>query len=106
MSRDKLFHTGIRNAHSSFQCQQVYVVRVAVSQSKRIEMGLKGIETSSLQSEVYIKITFVRIEMSGDKLFVAGNSHTSFQFQKMYAVRVSVSHSKRVEMGLKSIETT
>ena len=56
----------------------MYVVRVAVSQSKRIEMGLKGIETSSLLSEVYIKKTFVRIEMSGDKLFVAGNSHTSF----------------------------
>ena len=83
----------------------MYFVRAPVSQSKRIEMGLKGIETSSLQSEVYIKITFVIIEMSRDKLFVAGNAHTSFQFQQM-AVRVAVSQSKRVEMGLKSIETS
>ena len=44
MSHDKLFHTG--NAHASFLSQQMYVVRVGVSQSKRIEMGLKGIETS------------------------------------------------------------
>ena len=56
----------------------MYVVHAAVSHSKRVEMGVKSIETSSLYSEVYIKITFVRIERSRDKLFVAGNAHTSF----------------------------
>ena len=44
MSRDKLFHTG--NAHTSFKSWQRYVVRVAVSHSKRVEMGLKSVETS------------------------------------------------------------
>ena len=44
MSRDKLFHTG--NAHKSFKSWQSYVVRFAVSHSKRIEMGLRGIEMS------------------------------------------------------------
>ena len=41
-------------------------------------MGLKAIEMSYLYSEVYIKTGFVRIEMAGDKLFHAGNAHTSF----------------------------
>ena len=44
MSRDKLFHTG--NARTSFKSWQMYVVRVAVSHSKRAEMGPKSIETS------------------------------------------------------------
>ena len=44
MSRDKLFHTG--NARTSLKSWQMYVVRVAVSLSKRIEMGLRGIEMS------------------------------------------------------------
>ena len=44
MSRDKLFHTG--NARTSFKSQLMYVVRAAVSHSKRIEMGVKGIEMS------------------------------------------------------------
>ena len=56
----------------------MYVVRVAVSQSKRIEMGLKSIETSSLYSEIYIKTVFGIIDMSRDKLFHAENAHTSF----------------------------
>ena len=42
MSHDKLFHIG--NAYTSFQSWQMYVVRVAVAQSKRVEVGLKGIE--------------------------------------------------------------
>ena len=44
MSRDKLFHT--RNAHTMFHSKYMYVFRVAVSKSKRVEMGLKGIEMS------------------------------------------------------------
>ena len=44
MSRDKLFHTA--NARTSFKSWQMYIVRVAVSQSKRIEMGLNNIEMS------------------------------------------------------------
>ena len=56
----------------------MYVVRDAVSHSKRVEMGVKSIEMSKLYSEVYIKTGFVRIEMSGDKLFHVGNAHTSF----------------------------
>ena len=56
----------------------MYVVRAAVSHSKRVEMGVKSIEMSYLYSEVYIKTGFVRIDMSRDKLFHAGNAHTSF----------------------------
>ena len=44
MSRDKLFHTG--NARTSFKSWQMYVVRVAVSHNKRIEMDPRGIEMS------------------------------------------------------------
>ena len=44
-------------------------------------MGLKGIEMSSLYSEVYIKSAFVRIEMAGDKLFHTGNARTGFKSQ-------------------------
>ena len=67
-------------------------------------MGVKSIEMSYLYSEAYIKTGFVRIEMSGDKLFHVGNAYTSFQLKQMYTVRVAVSQSKRVEMGQKSIE--
>ena len=56
----------------------MYVVRVAVSQSKRIEMGVKSIEMSYLYSEAYIKTGFVRIDMWRDKLFHTGNAQTSF----------------------------
>ena len=55
----------------------MHVVRVAVSQSKRIEMGLKGIEMSTLYSEVYIKPVFATTEMSRDKLFHTRNACTS-----------------------------
>ena len=54
---------------------KVYVVRVVFSHSKRIEMGLEGIEMTSLYSEVCISIIFVRIETSRDKLFHTGNAH-------------------------------
>ena len=64
MSGDKLFHTG--NA-----------VRVSVSKTKRVEMGLKGIEMSSLYSEVDIKTVFAITEMSRDKLLHTGNARTS-----------------------------
>ena len=57
-----------------------------------------------MYSEVYIKTGFVRIEMSRDKLFHTGNARTSLKSQLMYVVRATVPHSKRVEMGLKSIE--
>ena len=94
MSRDTLFHTG--NAYTSFYSWKMYDVRVAVSQSKRIEMGLKR--------KVCIKIILGRIEMSRDKLFHTGNARTSFKSWQMYVVRVAVSHSKRIEMGLRGIE--
>ena len=55
----------------------IYVVGVAISHSKRVEMGLKGIEMSSLYSEVYIKTVFAITEMSRDKLFHTGNARTS-----------------------------
>ena len=55
----------------------MYAVRVAVSQSKRVEMGLKSIEMSTLYSEVYIKPVFATTEMSRDKLFHTGNAFTS-----------------------------
>ena len=55
----------------------MYAVRVAILHSKRVEMGLKSIETSQLYSEVYIKTVFAIIEVSLDKLFHAGNVHTS-----------------------------
>ena len=43
------------------------------------EMGLKGIDIMRLlYSEVYIKTIFAWTEMSRDKLFHAGNAHTSF----------------------------
>ena len=76
MSRDKLFHTG--NARTSFKSWQMYVVRVAVSHSKRIEMGLRGIEMSKSYSGVYIKTGCAIIEMSRDNLFHAENAHKSF----------------------------
>ena len=57
---------------------RIYVVRVAVSQSKRIEMGLRGIEMSKSYSGVYIKTIFAITEMSREKLFHAGNGHRSF----------------------------
>ena len=56
----------------------MYVVSVAVSHSKRVEMGLKGIEMSSSYSGVDMKTVFVWTEMSRDKLFHAGNAQTSF----------------------------
>ena len=40
MSRGKLFHTG--NARTSLKSWQMYVVRVAVSPSKSVEMGLRA----------------------------------------------------------------
>ena len=55
----------------------IYVVGVAISHSKRVEMGLKGIEMSSLYSEVYIKTVFAITAMSRDKLFHTGNARTS-----------------------------
>ena len=55
-----------------------------------------------MYSEVYIETVFVRIEMSGDKLFHTGNAHTSFY--AVPPVRVAVSQRKRVEMGVKVIE--
>ena len=54
-------------------------------------------------SEVCIKIILGRIEMSRDKLFHTGNARTRFKPWQMY-VRVAVSHSKRIEMGLRGIE--
>ena len=42
------------------------------------EMGLKGIDTRLSYCEVYIKNIFAIIELSCDKLFHAGNAHTSF----------------------------
>ena len=56
----------------------MYFLRVAVSQIKRVEMGLKGIDMSLMYSKVYIKTVFATIEMSGDKLFHTGNARTSF----------------------------
>ena len=56
----------------------MYVVGVAISHSKRVEMGLKGIEMSWSYSAVDIKTVFAWTEMSRDKLFHAGNAHTSF----------------------------
>ena len=55
----------------------MYAVRVSVSNTKRVEMGLKGIEMSTLYSEVYIKPVFAITEMSRDKLFHARNARTS-----------------------------
>ena len=46
----------------------MYAVRVAVSHNKRVEMGLKSIETSEMYSEVYVKTVFRIIEMPRDKL--------------------------------------
>ena len=57
-----------------------------------------------MYSELCFKIICVRIEMSRDKLFHTGNARTSFKSQLMYVIRAAVSHSKRVEMGVKSIE--
>ena len=57
----------------------MYAVRVAVSQSKRVEMGLKSIEMSQLYSEVYIRTVFAIAEMSFDKLLHTGNARTSFK---------------------------
>ena len=42
------------------------------------EMGLKGTEMSLSYNEVYIETVFAITEMSRDKLFHAGNGHTSF----------------------------
>ena len=42
------------------------------------EMGLKGIDMRLSYSDVYIKTIFAWTEMSRDKLFHAGNAHTSF----------------------------
>ena len=47
-SCDKFFHTV--NARTSFKSWQMYVVPVAVSHSKRVEMGPKGIEKSKSYS--------------------------------------------------------
>ena len=57
----------------------MYAVRVAVSHSKRVEMGVKSIETSYTYSEVYSKTVFAITEMSCDKLFHTGNARTSFK---------------------------
>ena len=56
----------------------MYVVGVALSHSKRVEMGLKGIEMSSSHSGVDSKTVCAWTEMSRDKLFHTGNAHTSF----------------------------
>ena len=58
----------------------------------------------SLYSEVYIKTVFAITAMSREKLFHTGNARTGFKSQQIYVVRAAVSHSKRVEMGVKSIE--
>ena len=55
----------------------MYAVRVAVSHSKRVEMGQKSIEMSLSYSGVYIKTVLAITEISGDKLFHVGNAHTS-----------------------------
>ena len=57
-----------------------------------------------MYSEVYIETVFAITETSRDKLFHTGNARTSLKSQLMYVVRATVPHSKRVEMGLKSIE--
>ena len=57
-----------------------------------------------MYSEVYIETVFAITEMSRDKLFHTGNARSSFKSQLMYVIRAAVSHSKRVEMGVKSIE--
>ena len=57
-----------------------------------------------MYSKIYIKTVFAVTEMSRDKLFHVGNGHTSFQSLLIYVVRVAVSQSKHIEMGLKSIE--
>ena len=51
--------------------------------------------------KVYIKTIFAITEMSRDKLFHAGNAHTSLKSLLIYVVRVAVSQSKSIEMGLK-----
>ena len=50
----------------------MYVVDVALSHSKRVEMGLKGIEMSQSYSGVYVKTVLAITEMSRDKLFHVG----------------------------------
>ena len=67
-------------------------------------MGLKGIDMRLSYSEVYIKTIFAKIQLSRDKLFLAGNAHTGLQSWQMYVVRVDVSQSKRIEMGLNGVE--
>ena len=64
----------------------MYVVRVAVWQSKRVEMGLKGIEMNWLYSEVYITIIIVRIEVWRDKLFHTGNAHYELRLCTVYGL--------------------
>ena len=56
----------------------MYFVRGFFSQSKRIEMGLRGIEMKQWYSGVYIKTVFAITEISRDKLFYAGIAYTSF----------------------------
>ena len=43
-----------------------------------LRLVLRALRRVHCRVRFFIKITFVRIEMSRDKLFVAGNAHTSF----------------------------
>ena len=47
-----------------------------------VEMGVKGIAMSLIYGKLLSKIVLLVSEMSRDKLFHAGNAHTSFSLSK------------------------
>ena len=56
-----------------------YNVFFSIFRGNSVEIGVKGIEMSEMYSNVYNKIILLVTEMSHDKLFHIGNTHTSFK---------------------------
>ena len=60
----------------------MYDVRVAISHSKCVEIGVKGIEISLRCGKVYSKTVLLIIETSRDKLFHIRSSQTNFKYEQ------------------------
>ena len=63
--------------------------------TKRVEMGLKSIDTSLMYREVYITTVFAITEISCDKLFHTGNARRSLKSCK-YTLSVLPFHTVNV----------
>ena len=72
-----------------------------ISRSKSVEMGVKGIEMSSLYGKVFNKTISLIIESSCEKLFI---TRTFIQASSVMNVCDAFSRTKRFEMDVKATE--